>query len=121
MGLWVDNYKLSDLAQQVANQEITITNYCDTVILNYINVVSSKTYNPLILTLEFCIENNHKIINTRLIKQVFSRVQKIFGSYTEENSRHFMTLLKTTSYFREISRLELELIVEPQQLLQKCN
>ena len=26
MDLWVDNYKMSDLAQQVANQEITITN-----------------------------------------------------------------------------------------------
>lgn len=32
-----------------------------------------------------------------------------------------MKLLKTTSYFRKISRLELELMVEPQQLPQNFN
>ena len=119
MGLWVDNYKLSDLAQQVANQRITLTNYCDIVILNYINAVSNKTYNPLILTLEFCIKNDRKIINTKLLKKIFSVTQR--QQNLDYSCRHFMTLLKTTSYFREISRLELELMVEPQQLLQKCN
>ena len=59
MGIWKNSkLDLNDLALKVATNEITITDYFDTVLLNYIQPVNGKIIHPLYQILKYIKNNN---------------------------------------------------------------
>lgn len=59
MGIWKNsNLDLNDLALKVAKYEITITDYFDIVLLNYIQPVNGKIVHPLYQILKYMKNNN---------------------------------------------------------------
>lgn len=73
-GLFDKNYKLTKLAKSInLKNEDTISKYFDTVLFNYVldHPMEEKKYNPLLIFLKYCDENNLKEIKESDIQNLF--------------------------------------------------
>lgn len=73
-GLFDKNYKLTKLAKSInLKNEDTISKYFDTVLFNYVldHPMEEKKYNPLLIFLEYCDNNNLKKIKESDIQNLF--------------------------------------------------
>ena len=108
IGIWDGNYYLSDLAKQFykkRNDEEELKKYFSKILLNYVITFENKSYNPLILVLEFLKERNKNTIETSDLKTIFMDIFKK-NNKKEENSffgmwkfRILHLLLTSSEYF----------------------
>lgn len=68
LGIWLENWKLNELALKVAKNEINIENYFDIVLFNYLMEINGKTYNPLAIILRYCYKTKNIFLKTKNIE-----------------------------------------------------
>lgn len=119
MGIWKNSkLDLNDLALKVATCKITITDYFDIVLLNYIQPVNGKIVHPLYQILKYIKQNNGKSIN----KSEFFAALELEPINTNEAINALYNILKGTSYFYdENNNLFLDNKYNVDDLLSKCN
>lgn len=120
MGIWKNSkLDLNDLALKVATNEITITDYFDVVLLNYIQPVNGKIVHPLYQIFKYL--KNH---NTRSISknEIVDALRLSIEEAPVEAINSLYNLIIGTSYFIESNNT---LIVSDKytvdELLSKCN
>ena len=107
IGIWKGDYHLSELAKEFyekCNNEKELKKYFNKILLNYVITFENKSYNPLILVLEFLKKNNKKEIKTSDLKKIFVDLSN--KNNEEENSffgmwkfRILHLLLTSSEYF----------------------
>lgn len=119
MGIWKNSkLDLNDLALKVARNQITITDYFDVVMLNYIQPVNGKIIHPLYQILKYIKENNGVSIN----KSDFLKALELSDDNSNEAVNALYNILKGTSYFKgENNNLILNIKQNIDELLSKCN
>jgi hypothetical protein len=97
-GIWKNNksYILSELAEQVAKNDITIKDYLTIVFLNYFQPINSISYNPLLIVLEGMYEKGISELN----KEIFSEIIRNQIESDTQNINGFWDLLKGTRFFK---------------------
>ena len=120
MGIWKNSkLDLNDLALKVATNEITITDYFDTVLLNYIQPVNGKIIHPLYQILKYIKNNNGISIQKSEISNALSLSNEEAPS---ESINALYNIIIGTSYFKDSNNtltISDEYTVE--ELLSKCN
>ena len=106
-GIWKGDYHLSELAKEFyekCNNEKELKKYFNKILLNYVITFENKSYNPLILVLEFLKKKNKKEIKTSDLKKIFVDLSN--KNNEEENSffgmwkfRILHLLLTSSEYF----------------------
>lgn len=119
MGIWKNsNLDLNDLALKVAKYEITITDYFDIVLLNYIQPVNGKIVHPLYQILKYMKNNN----TTSIQKSDFFNALEIPVIDNTEAINALYNILLGTSYFTDgNSTLTISDKYTVDELLSKCN
>ncbi len=119
MGIWKNsNLDLNDLALKVAKYEITITDYFDIVLLNYIQPVNGKIVHPLYQILKYMKNNNA----TSIQKSDFFNALEIPVIDNTEAINALYNILLGTSYFTDgNSTLTISDKYTVDELLSKCN
>lgn len=120
MGIWKNSrLDLNDLALKVATNEITITNYFDIVLLNYIQPVNGKIVHPLYQILKYIKNNNSKSIQKN---EIFNALALSNEEAPGEAINALYNIIIGTSYFTDSNNTLIisdEYTVE--ELLSKCN
>ena len=120
MGIWKNSaLDLNDLALQVAKSQITITDYFDVVLLNYVQPINGKLVHPLYLILNHIKNNNGKSIDK-------SEFQKALGLTDDEvrgeSINALYNILIGTSYFEKgNNNLTISEEYNLDSLISKCN
>ncbi|MDQ0362179.1 AAA family ATPase [Breznakia pachnodae] len=97
MGIWKNSkLELSDLAEKVAKNNITIRDYLTVVMFNYFQPVNSENVSPLKVILEGLRDQKEKSFNTNDLKKFFEN-KKI--STNSESLNALNDLLKNTRFF----------------------
>lgn len=119
MGIWKNsNLDLNDLALKVAKYEITITDYFDIVLLNYIQPVNGRIVHPLYQILKYMKNNN----TTSIQKSDFFNALEIPVIDNTEAINALYNILLGTSYFTDgNSTLTISDKYTVDELLSKCN
>lgn len=119
MGIWKNsNLDLNDLALKVAKYEITITDYFDIVLLNYIQPVNGKIVHPLYQILKYMKNKN----TTSIQKNDFFNALEIPVIDNTEAINALYNILLGTSYFTDgNSTLTISDKYTVDELLSKCN
>ena len=117
MGIWKNSdLTLNELAEKVALNQITITEYFDIVFLNYIQPIDGKVYNVLYLILSYMKKNRLTKINKDELKEVFS-----FASEDGNNNINgLFNFLIGTNYFDKKDRQCIELKCGLDDILSSC-
>lgn len=120
MGIWKNSkLDLNDLALKVATNEITITDYFDVVLLNYIQPVNGKIVHPLYQIFKYLKNNNTRSISK---SEISNALQLSVEEAPSEAINALYNLFVGTSYFIEsnnILTVSDKYIVD--ELLSKCN
>lgn len=119
MGIWKNSkLDLNDLAIQVAEDKITITDYFDVIFLNYIQPVNGKIIHPLYQILKYIKNNNGESIN----KNEFYLALNLSNQDSSEAINALYNLLISTSYFEKNNwSLVLSKKYNLDDLISKCN
>lgn len=119
MGIWKNSkLDLNDLALKVATNEITITDYFDIVLLNYIQPVNGKIIHPLYQILKYMKNNNTNSIQ----KSEFFNALELPTDDNNEAINALYNILIGTSYFTDSnSTLTISDRYTVDELLLKCN
>ncbi len=118
LGIWKNsNLDLTDLAQSVANNDITIKDYFDIFFLNYIQPIDNVVYNLMILIIEKMITDDLQVITKNDLKSIFA-----FSSDSINNEINgLFNLLIGTSYFKDEDINTLKCMYNPKDILDCCN
>lgn len=118
LGIWKNSkLELCDLATKVAKNEITIKEYFDIVLLNYIQPIDNKIVHPLAEVLHFVCENGLNEINKEQLKIIFSWISK----QEKNNINGLFNMLIGTSYFDKEDDNTLRINYNPKDILECCN
>ena len=110
------NLDLTDLATEVAKNNITIKNYFDIFFLNYFQPVSGKGIHPLYALLTYLKNNNSKKIDKNDIPTILNVKANI------ESINALCNFLDGTSYFKYDGNTLTYICDDPvDELLKKCN
>lgn len=118
MAIWTNsNLDLNPLATRVAKNEITIRDYLDVVLLNYVQPIGGVCVHPLYQLLTYMVRYN-KITVTK------EEIAEALQAKSEGGSLNGLyNILISTNYFRENGKGEITYIGELpiEKLLSKCN
>ena len=118
MAIWLNSaLDLNPLAKKVAENKITIKNYLDIVMLNYVQPVNEICVHPLYAVLNFMKENNVRTIT----KEQVAEALKV---PTEQGALNGLVhILLATNYFRSAERNEITYCGEQtiEKLVSRCN
>lgn len=120
LGIWKNSkLDLNDLAIKVATNEITITDYFDVILLNYIQPVNGKIIHPLYQILKYMKLNNAKYIQKNEISNALNLSDEESDS---ESINALYNILVGTSYFTDNNNiLTISNKYTVDELLSKCN
>ena len=126
-GLWknTQNYELTALAWELKQEKINLKKFFDVILFNFVTEISSNTYNPLIIVLEYCKKYEINEINEETLKNSFKECEYLnqneYKDYIENTFWiNFIYLLEHTSYLKENGNSYL-ITKKISNLLIKCN
>ena len=99
MGIWesTKSFSLNPLAIQVAENRITIRQYLDRVLLNYVQPINNQIVNPFYIVINYMFNNDLKVLKKEDIDNAFKElnipIQKI------ENRNGLYNFIQGTDYF----------------------
>lgn len=120
MGIWKNSsLDLNDLALKVAKSQITITDYFDVVLLNYVQPINGKIVHPLYLILNYIKNTNGKSID----KSEFQNALGLTDNEVRgETINALYNILIGTSYFeKDNNTLTISKEHNLDSLISKCN
>ena len=129
-GLWknTQNYELTALASKLKRNRIDLKKFFDVILFNFVTEISSDTYNPLIIVLEYCKKYEINEINEETLKNSFKECEYLseneYEKYIEKTFWiNFIYLLEHTSYLKLKEESENSYLITEKikNLLIKCN
>lgn len=118
MGIWINSdLDLNPLAIKVAQNKITVRDYLDVVLLNYVQPVKEVCVHPLYQILSFLIKNNKKVISKNDISEALN------VPTNQESINALFNILISTNYFAQTDKGVLSYIGEKpiEKLIKMCN
>lgn len=118
LGIWTDSdLNLCPLATRVAKNEITVKDYFDIVMLNYIQPIDNKITHLLYETLKYA---NQKQIN-KITKSDLNDIFSWASQSDKNNINGLFNMFIGTSYFSKLDDNTLEIKYPVESILSCCN
>lgn len=118
LGIWVDSdLNLCSLATKVAKNDLTIKEYFDIVMLNYIQPIGGKIIHPLYETLKYANQQQIKKISKTDLNSIFSGVPEPQNN----NINGLFNMFIGTTYFSKLDDNTLEINYPVESILNCCN
>lgn len=118
MAIWLNsNLDLNPLAKQVAENNITIKEYLDVVLLNYVQPINESCVHPLYSVLKYMSERGKKTVTKEEIGISLNT------SIQQESLNALYYILTSTSYFNISAKEEATYVYKEsiEKLMSRCN
>lgn len=118
MAIWLNSdLDLNPLAKQVAENNITIKNYLDRILLNYVQPINESCVHPLYSVLKYINENGEKTITKEEVGISLNT------STQQESLNALYYILTSTSYFNISDKDEMTYVYKEsiEKLMSQCN